>query len=33
LAEGVLARLVEGVGSIIGLASGIILGALIMRSR
>ena len=30
VAEGVLARLVEGVGSIIGLASGIILGALIM---
>ena len=30
IAEGVLARLVEGVGSIIGLASGIILGALIM---
>jgi putative heme transporter len=30
IAEGVLAKVVEGVGSIIGLASGIILGALIM---
>ena len=30
VAEGVLARVVEGVGSIIGLVSGIILGALIM---
>ena len=30
IAEGVLAKVVEGVGSIIGLASGLILGALIM---
>ena len=30
VAEGFLAKVVEGVGSIIGLASGIILGALIM---